>query len=146
MSGERYMTPLQAARSLGWEGSSRDAMRRFKDAVFAKERQLRRQIFIRKGSTGRGVRYLITRPLMRKWLAELFDDTDRMLASVRKAHEEIDKRLTRSTLREDALLEAYQRLEARVRALEGKLQIVPNGDSKRTIFEGRGVGGESRGG
>lgn len=129
MTAAKYLTPLQAARQeLGWEGSDRAVDERFKRIVFKKERKLGRQIFLRWGNKNSGIRYRITKPLMRKHMAELYDETDRALLHVREQTGKLARDYIALKVellgRQEALADSDARLNTRLDDIEKRFDAL----------------------
>jgi hypothetical protein len=125
----KYLSPDQAAASLGWVGRERG--RRLVRIMRAKERRLGREIMVRRGGEQR-TRFLLTMPMLEHYCRELFLRTpDELVDRLRPALQHLEDRveaivdervgpqLEELRVADDFQSRAIQNVEIRVARLEG---------------------------
>lgn len=87
------MSLAEAGYDLGFKGKRRDVARKAKRVILAKERRIRKQIMLRTGTEGNGVRYVVTRWALHKWMSEYYDRRDQVAAGIRKYTAKLENEL-----------------------------------------------------
>lgn len=95
------LTLAEAGRLMGLTGSEKNVAQKAKRLLEAKERRIHRQIMLRAGGKGAGVRYLVTRWALLRWMPEYFDRRDAVAVSFQKFTTTFEERLAK----QDALIE-----------------------------------------
>jgi len=86
-----YLTPDQAAESLGWKGRKRGE--RLLRVMRAKEKRLGREIMVRLRKNIR-TNYRLTEPMLKRWCPELYiDTTTDLVAGIGKQLSRLDERI-----------------------------------------------------
>lgn len=99
-----------AGRAMGFEGSPEAISQKAKRVIEAKERKIRKRIMLRAGGNGTGVRYVVTRWALMRWLPEYFDRRDLVVLGFRKYTKKLEEKLAKH----DALIEHLGDLIAKV--------------------------------
>jgi hypothetical protein len=130
------LTPRELAAKLGWTDD--EAGERLKRVVFAAERQLQVEIFVREGTAEHTV-YKGTMPALRKWIPQLFDRSkvDDLASNLRGYLSKLEEQLDDTVA--DKFAEDVEPRLRRIRSeIEGLRKLVNDVDSRLKLVERRG--------